>query len=754
MFARHNKSITIFVITCTLTICTAAEAYDAWPSDFQWIYPQTLNKNSEIKFSWRFHISPSYYSFCEYKVELYYSKNQTLSSNDHLFWDYDTAVPSGVTGFHETVTVRPGSQGWTSLPETGTYYVFLKISPGWNAPVDTDTSDDEVMESSPIQIISDRKDKPSKATNPSPNNGAIDQPLNLVLSWSDGGGATSYDVYFGTDSTPDSSKYKGNQTSTTFNPGTLYNGTTYYWRVDAKNAQGTTTGDIWSFTTMDSGVGRSVMYVDDDAIGANNGTSWENAYNYLQDALAVAGSTSEHIEIWVAQGIYIPDRNSAMSNGNGDRQASFQLIDGVSLQGGYAGWNEPDPNARDIIIYETILSGDLNENDVDVNNPEDLNEPNRAENSYHAVTSSYTNSTAVLDGFTIKGGNANGTGPDGHGGGIYNKGGSPTLVDCTLVGNLSRNRGGGAYNEEGNPTLTNCTFTSNSSYDGLQYRADGGGMYNLHGNPTLADCIFNGNLADGGNGGGMTNLYSNPTLTGCIFIENKATWGGGMGNLDSNPSLTNCTFSINSVIYGGGMYNNGSKPNLRKCDFTGNLSSFGGAMLNYSSSPIITNCMFNANEARFGGGMRNSDNSYPTLINCTFSDNYASVTGGGIYNYSNVSTTLTNCILWCNIPNQISLFSVLSDCLASYSNIQGGWPGQGNINTNPHLVDPLGGDYHLKSQAGRWDVSSQSWVIDGTTSPCIDAGDPSSPVGDEPQPNGGRINMGAYGGTVEASKSP
>jgi hypothetical protein len=64
------------------------------------------------------------------------------------------------------------------------------------------------------------------------------------------------------------------------------------------------------------------------------------------------------------------------------------------------------------------------------------------------------------------------------------------------------------------------------------------------------------------------------------------------------------------------------------------------------------------------------------------------------------------------------------------------------------------GDYHLKSQAGRWDPAGQSWVPDEVTSPCIDAGDPNSPAGAEPEPNGGRVNMGAYGGTGEASKSP
>jgi len=65
----------------------------------------------------------------------------------------------------------------------------------------------------------------------------------------------------------------------------------------------------------------------------------------------------------------------------------------------------------------------------------------------------------------------------------------------------------------------------------------------------------------------------------------------------------------------------------------------------------------------------------------------------------------------------------------------------------------VNGDYHLKSQAGRWDSASGSWVQDDVTSPCIDAGDPNDPISNEPFPNGGRINMGAYGGTAEASKS-
>jgi len=89
-----------------------------------------------------------------------------------------------------------------------------------------------------------------------------------------------------------------------------------------------------------------------------------------------------------------------------------------------------------------------------------------------------------------------------------------------------------------------------------------------------------------------------------------------------------------------------------------------------------------------------------------------------------------------------------------YSDIQGGWPGEGNIDADPLFADTANGNYHLISQAGRWEPNSQSWVVDDITSPCIDAGDPNTPIGLEPFPNGGIINMGAYGGTDEASKSP
>jgi hypothetical protein len=90
---------------------------------------------------------------------------------------------------------------------------------------------------------------PGQASNPSPSNGATDVSVDADLSWSAGSGATSHDVYFGTDSTPDSGEFQGNQAGTTFDPGTMANDTTYYWRIDEVNAEGTTAGNLWNFTT-------------------------------------------------------------------------------------------------------------------------------------------------------------------------------------------------------------------------------------------------------------------------------------------------------------------------------------------------------------------------------------------------------------------------------------------------------------------------------------------------------------------------
>ena len=244
---------------------------------------------------------------------------------------------------------------------------------------------------------------------------------------------------------------------------------------------------------------------------------------------------------------------------------------------------------------------------------------------------------------------------------------------------------------------------------------------------------------------------NDPTIVAATVINGVYHDSAVIFSGSEDASCVLAGFTIN----GGkrGIYCSGASPTITNCTIAENVNADMGAgmFLKDSSSPTLVNCMFSSNSASvMGGGMYN-ENSSPILINCTFAGNSATYFGGGIYSAVG-SPVLTNCILWGDTPDEISMFS--GTPVITYSDVQGGWAGEGNIDADPLFADPGNGDYHLKSQAGRWDLNSQSWVIDDVTSPCIDAGDPSSPVGLEPLPNGGIINMGAYGGKSKASKSP
>jgi len=276
------------------------------------------------------------------------------------------------------------------------------------------------------------------------------------------------------------------------------------------------------------------------------------------------------------------------------------------------------------------------------------------------------------------------------------------------------------YNSHSSPELVNCTFSENNA---VSFR--GGGIYNNYeSNPTLINCAFSLNISV--TGGGMYNgNNSNPTLINCTFSKHfLVSSGGGIHNSASSPVLFNCTFIENEAyMAGAGMCNEGnSNPTLSDCTFSGNLADSGGGMYNDASSPELVNCMFRVNSADwYGGGMYN-EGSNPIVTNCTFSGNSADW-GGGMYNNSS-SPTLTNCILWANANDQV--FGTLT---ITYSCVQGGWSGTGNIDADPLFVrDPDdGGD-------GWGDDPDTPGVDEGANddygnlrlragSPCIDAGD-------------------------------
>jgi hypothetical protein len=121
----------------------------------------------------------------------------------------------------------------------------------------TDPNDDDWIDDV-LDLVNLSSGAPGKATSPSPANSATGVSITADLSWTAGSGSTSSDVYFGTDSTPDSGEFQGNQTATTYDPGTMSNSTTYYWRIDEINGEGTTTGDVWNFTTVSAGARVSI----------------------------------------------------------------------------------------------------------------------------------------------------------------------------------------------------------------------------------------------------------------------------------------------------------------------------------------------------------------------------------------------------------------------------------------------------------------------------------------------------------------
>ncbi|MBN2272134.1 MAG: hypothetical protein JXN61_16085 [Sedimentisphaerales bacterium] len=537
-----------------------------------------------------------------------------------------------------------------------------------------------------------------------------------------------------------------------------------------------------------------VIYVDADAAGANDGRSWGDAYNFLQDALADANIAPKPVEIRVAQGIYRPDEDTFHQEGTGDREASFELINGVTLKGGYAGAGELDPDTRDIELYQTILSGQLDEDGT---------------NSLYVLTGEHVDQTAGLDGLTITAGEH----------GLWNNEAHPTITSCTFAENreiamyneysdptvtrcvFMKNSGSAVRNCEGCPTFSHCVFSDNDTY------LDGGAVYNDDSAALFTDCIFANNYAyadsgDGGLGGGaLFNRWCGSILLGCMFLENGSGFAGGAIVDDSCRLIVDtCEFIGNwAPQYGGAIYSVNGGSTIRNCTFRANSASQGGAIHSDDSSPIIHDCTFTANSAYYsGGGVHNCFASHMTLDNSMFSGNKA-LYGGGIYNRYYSSSSLTNCTFSGNYapngvalachsyydqyPSDVNITNCIfweginaiwnndgSSIVATFSNVQGGWPGESNIDADPCFADPgywdpngthgdanddfwIDGDYHLKSQAGRWDASEGGWTMDEVTSPCIDAGDPMSPISYEPFPNGGIINIGAYGGTVEASKS-
>ncbi len=360
---------------------------------------------------------------------------------------------------------------------------------------------------------------------------------------------------------------------------------------------------------------------------------------------------------------------------------------------------------------------------------------------------------------------------DGSGGGLGGCDGP--ITHCTIRGNsrgglwdcngpisncvISENTiNGGLADCDG--SITNCMITDNtSSYYG-------GGLYLCDG--SITNCIITGNASEE-RGGGLADCPGE--ISNCIITGNTSDGGGGLH--DCNGPISNCIINGNTAdISCGGLSLCGGS--ITNCTINGNTADFiGGGLGGCNGS--ITNCTIAYNTAnQFGGGLGYCDGP---ITNCTIIGNTAGDDGGGLYRCEGL---ITNCIIWGNsavdLGNQLYEISTtpIYSCIQDWTGC-----GIGNITSDPLLIDPNNGDFHLKSEYGRWDPNE--WVYDDVTSPCIDAGNPeimsyldpnSTPTDpnddfwlevsdpnalwqNELWPHGGRINMGAYGGTPQASMS-
>jgi len=440
----------------------------------------------------------------------------------------------------------------------------------------------------------------------------------------------------------------------------------------------------------------AVVYVDKDATGGGNGTSWADAFTEIQDGIDAAFSGGGD-EVWVAapyEDAYDETRPSATG--------SVVLEGGVHLYGGFAG-GETARTQRDPAGNVTIIDG--------------VNGRGPGMRARHVIVC-VSNST--VDGFTITRGQADGAAaPDNCGGGIYCASVDATCViaNCTLHDNVADESGGGMYNSAASPTVTSCTFSGNQTVlSGFNH--GGGGMHNgLGSGPAITDCVFSGNYS-AADGGGMYNTGgSSPAVFGCAFSGNAAPSGsgGGMYNVaDSSPAVTACVFSNNLA------------------------DSIGGGMCNEEASPTVINGVFSGNAAATGSGGGIGSVAYvgvslPVITNCTFWDNTALFSGGAVWS-SNAGVKVTNGILWGDVPDEVDVVGA-GTVTITYSDVEGGYPGEGNIGggagDDPDFVHAASGDFHIED-----------------TSPCIDTGTATGAPADDldgiPRPQATGIDMGAF----------
>ncbi len=409
-------------------------------------------------------------------------------------------------------------------------------------------------------------------------------------------------------------------------------------------------------------------------------------------------ATMPPAQVWVAAGTYRPD------SGTGDREASFIVSPGVSLYGGFGGW-ESTLEQRNPLAQRTVLSGDIGLADQ----PDD--------NSRHVVlVPAAVTASTVIDGFTIERGNANGSVyPLDSGGGILIDGGSPTIRQCVIRFNTAK-YGGGIYSRPGSPTIESCSLRQNIA------TADGGGL-NVNGSAVVRHSVFDANRSNFG--GGAVFCCGSSKVLDTTFTGNFANTGGGVFSPIGTLSVVRGVFEGNSAGNGGAVNSSSASSTFSAAltTFTGNSANIGGA-LHLTNAPLLYSCVISKNTSTQRGAGAYLQGS-ARFVNCTIFSNWSLTQGGGMYAASGVPI-ISNCVLWSNADSQSStqasqlsgtagLWTINASCIHGWTGSLGG---VGNFGSSPpRFIDAAGADARLGTADDTFYLSPGSACIDaGNTS--------------------------------------
>jgi hypothetical protein len=394
----------------------------------------------------------------------------------------------------------------------------------------------------------------------------------------------------------------------------------------------------------------ATLFVDAAATPPGDGMAWSTAFVDLQDALDAARLDASFTEIHVAEGAYRPDRGTL------DRTASFTLIDGVVLLGGFpSGGVGP----RDPALHPAVLHGDLLGDDTPPDEFGFLNFVN--DNSNHVVTALSCGESTILDGFTIRGGNANeGFSDTSSGGNVWIVGGGPTVRDCVIERGRATWGGGGVGAIDAAPTVENCLFRENlTAYVG-------GGMAIMETTSgIIRGCRFERNT--GGSGVGVycgplrpDGIGNDTLIEDCEFIGGRtpigATSGGGVHIRKGNPMIVGCRFVDNDADGGGGVGIFFGSARIERCVFLGNRGDGdgGGAMAIIATDPTEPKYLVSVVSTLIAGnnGGLVASNTSVELTNCTIVHNVLPDTPSFLIwpaILTHAPCTLTNTIVWGNL---------------------------------------------------------------------------------------------------------